>query len=511
MDLPTNLLPALINGARPGLAIGDAYTLGGGEAFDPCSPIDGASTGKCGAAAPDDVAAAVSAAHEAFLKWRTVPAPIRGQLVLRIGEMARQNKADLAKLITLEAGKTPSEAEGEVQEWIDVCDFAVGLSRQLYGLTIASERPEHQLLEQWHPLGVVGVISAFNFPCAVWAWNAMIALVCGDAIVWKPSEQTPLISLACHEMVLRAAATMDEAPAALSCVVNGGAETGAALAANEGVPLVSATGSIPMGRKVATVVGGRLGQSLLELGGNNAMIVTPSADLDLAVRGIVFAAVGTAGQRCTSLRRIIAHTSVADELVGRLTKAYGTLSIGDPTEEGVLVGPLVNQAAFNKMQTTLAAAAQQGGEVVCGGDRVTAGVPAGGYYVTPALVRMPAQSEVVLDETFAPLTYVLTYETFDEAMMLQNGVPQGLSSAIFTSDVREAGRFTGPAGSDCGIANVNIGTSGAEIGGAFGGEKQTGGGRESGSDSWKQYMRRSTTTVNYGDALPLAQGVKFDV
>jgi aldehyde dehydrogenase (NAD+) len=516
MDLPTNLLPALIDGVRPGVAIGADYQVGSGAAFEPRSPIDGASTGKSGAASPADVAAAVAAAHEAFLQWRTVPAPVRGQLVFKIGETVRAHKSDLAKLITLEAGKIPSEAEGEIQEWIDVCDFAVGLSRQLYGLSIASERPEHQLIEQWHPLGVVGVISAFNFPAAVWAWNAMIALVCGDAIVWKPSEQTPLVSLACHEMVLRAMQSMKEAglvepPAALSCVVNGGAEVGAALAADKRVPLVSATGSTVMGRKVAVAVGERLGRSLLELGGNNAMIVTPSADLDLAVRAIVFAAVGTAGQRCTSLRRLIVHSSVAGELTTRLEKAYKSLPIGDPTKEGVLVGPLVNEASFNNMQTSLAAAKLQGGELVCGGDRVTDAVPAGGFYVTPALVRMPDQTEVMLDETFAPLTYIVTYDSIDEAIAIHNGVPQGLSSAIFTGDVREAGRFTGPAGSDCGIANVNIGTSGAEIGGAFGGEKDTGGGRESGSDSWKQYMRRTTTTVNYGAALPLAQGVKFDV
>lgn len=511
MNLPTHLLPESIDGVRAGVAIGGDYLLGAGEAFEPRSPIDGASTGKCGAASPDEVAGAVRAAHEAFLHWRTVPAPVRGELVRRIGETVREHKADLAKLITLEAGKIPSEAEGEVQEWIDVCDFAVGLSRQLYGLSIASERPEHQLVEQWHPLGVVGVISAFNFPCAVWAWNAMIGLVCGDPIVWKPSEQTPLIALACHEMVVRAAATMDEAPAALSCVVSGGADVGAALAADPNVPLVSATGSIPMGKKVAAAVGARLGKSLLELGGNNAMIVAPTADLDLAVRGIVFSAVGTAGQRCTSLRRLIVHESIADDLQARLKKAYATLPIGDPTAEGVLVGPLVGRPAFDKLQASLAAAQAQGGAVVCGGGRVTEGVPAGGYYVEPALVRMPSQTDVMHDETFAPLTYLVTYKDLDEAIALQNAVPQGLSSALFTSDVREAGRFTGPAGSDCGIANVNIGTSGAEIGGAFGGEKETGGGRESGSDSWKQYMRRSTNTINYGKELPLAQGVKFDV
>ncbi len=511
MELPATLVPQLAKGSYPGLAIGKAYSIGSGTTFAPRSPIDGGNTGICGISTTADVDAAVEAANEAFCKWRSVPAPLRGQLVFRIGEIVRKNKAELAKLITLEAGKISAEAEGEIQEWIDVCDFAVGLSRQLYGLTIASERPEHQLIEQWHPMGVVGVISAFNFPAAVWAWNAMLALVCGDSIVWKPSEQTPLISLACHEMVLRAAADFEAAPDNLSCVVNGGAETGAALAANPKVPLVSATGSIPMGRKVAAAVGSRLGKSLLELGGNNAMIVTPTADLELAVRAIVFSAVGTCGQRCTSLRRLIVHKSIADQLTERLAKAYATLPIGDPNNEGILVGPLVNQAGYDKMQASLAAAQSQGGKLVCGGGRVTGSVPAEGYYVEPALMHMPKQTAVMLDETFAPLTYIVEYETLDQAMAIHNAVPQGLSSAIFTSDVREAGRFTGPAGSDCGIANVNIGTSGAEIGGAFGGEKETGGGRESGSDAWKQYMRRTTNTINYGSALPLAQGIKFDL
>lgn len=511
MNLPTDLLPAVVDGVFPGLAVGSTYSTGRGSSFEVVSPIDAAITGNFGSATSDDVSKAVSAAHDAFCQWRTVPAPIRGQLVLKIGNLVRENKAELAKLITLEAGKIPAEAEGEIQEWIDVCDYAVGLSRQLYGLTIASERPKHQLIEQWHPLGVVGVISAFNFPAAVWAWNAMIALVCGDTIVWKPSEQTPLISLACHEMVLRAAADLPEAPDNLSSVILGAAETGAALAANEQVPLVSATGSIPMGRKVAEIVGARLGKSLLELGGNNAMIVAPTADLELAVRAIVFAAVGTCGQRCTSLRRIIAHRDIAEKLKDALVKAYATLSIGDPTEEGILVGPLVNNTGFEKMQTSIRSAVSQGGELLCGGNRITEDVPTGGFYVEPALVMMPTQTEVMLDETFAPLTYLVEYEELDEAMAIHNNVPQGLSSAIFTGDVREAGQFTGPAGSDCGIANVNIGTSGAEIGGAFGGEKQTGGGRESGSDSWKQYMRRSTNTINYGTALPLAQGIKFDL
>ena len=412
-------------------------------------------------------------------------------------------------MVCLESGKIRAEAEGEIQEWIDVCDFAVGLSRQLYGKSIASERPEHHLIEHWQPLGPIGVISAFNFPAAVWAWNAMVALVCGDTVVWKPSEQTPLTALACHQMVCRAAEGFDGAPNALSSVVIGGADAGAALAADPRLPLISATGSVRMGRQVAEVVGARLGRSLLELGGNNGMIVAPSADLELAVRAIVFAAVGTCGQRCTSLRRLIVHRDVADRLVDRLKAAYATLPIGDPRDEGTLVGPLVNQASFDRMQTSLQAAIDQGGHVVCGGERVTGDVPAGGVYVQPAIVRMPSQTAIMLEETFAPLLYVVEYDSLDEAIDLHNGVPQGLSSSIFTSDVREAHRFLGPAGSDCGLVGVNIGTSGAEIGGAFGGEKQTGGGRESGSDSWKQYMRRSTATINYGTELPLAQGIQF--
>ncbi|TWT37249.1 NAD/NADP-dependent betaine aldehyde dehydrogenase [Posidoniimonas corsicana] len=510
MDIPAQLLPHQIHGCYPGVAIGGKYELGGGDKFSPASPVNGEAVCQSGAATAADVDAAVATAHGAFKAWRTVPAPVRGELVRRIGDEVRKNKSELAKLITLEAGKIPAEAEGEIQEWIDVCDFAVGLSRQLYGLTIASERPEHQLIEQWHPLGVVGVISAFNFPCAVWAWNSMIGLVCGDPIVWKPSEQTPLISLACHEMVVRAAKTMDEAPDALSCVVQGKADAGEALAKSADVPLVSATGSIPMGRAVAQTVAARLGRCLLELSGNNAMIVTETADLELAVRAIVFAAVGTAGQRCTSLRRLIVHPDIIDKLADRLVKAYATLPIGDPSKEGTLVGPLVGKPSMEKFLASIKAAQAQGGELLCGGEQVTDGVP-GGCYVKPALIRMPEQTDVMREETFAPLTYLTTYDSLEHAIELQNGVAQGLSSAIFTSDVREAGRFLSPAGSDCGIANVNIGTSGAEIGGAFGGEKETGGGRESGSDSWKQYMRRSTNTINYGSALPLAQGIKFDV
>lgn len=509
MDLPLSVLPERIGGAFPGLAIGAAYASGAGATSSPRSPIDGATTCEVGSATPHDVGDALAAAQEAFLHWRTVPAPQRGELVRRIGDLVREHKEELGALITLEAGKIPAEAVGEIQEWIDVCDFAVGLSRQLYGLTIASERPEHELVENWRPLGPVAVISAFNFPAAVWAWNAMIGLVCGDPVVWKPSEQTPLISLACHEMVRRAAETMEEAPAELSSVVLGGADTGHALAADPRAMLVSATGSIPMGRKVAQTVGARLGRCLLELGGNNAMIVAPSADMEMAIRAIVFSAVGTCGQRCTSLRRLIVHECVADSVVERLVRAYATLPIGDPTQEGVLVGPLVGERAYDQMQASLAAAEAQGGELLCGGKRITEGVPAGGVYVEPAVVRMPKQTEVMLTETFAPLLYVVEYDLLTEAIDLQNDVPQGLSSAILTGDVREAMRFIGPAGSDCGIANVNVGTSGAEIGGAFGGEKETGGGRESGSDSWKQYMRRTTSTINYGRELPLAQGIVF--
>ncbi len=412
-------------------------------------------------------------------------------------------------MVCLESGKIRAEAEGEIQEWIDVCEFAVGLSRQLYGRSIASERPEHHLIEQWQPLGPIGVITAFNFPAAVWAWNAMVALVCGDTLVWKPSEQTPLTALACHQMVVRAAEDFDGAPHALSSVVMGGADAGAVLAADRRLPLISATGSVRMGRRVAETVGARLGRCLLELGGNNAMIVTPSADLDLAVRAIVFAAVGTCGQRCTSLRRLIVHREIADVLVERLKKAYATLPIGDPRHDGVLVGPLLNQTSLDRMQLSHRAAIRQGGEAVCGGESVTDGVPAGGVYVRPAIVRMPSQTEIMLEETFAPLMYVVEYESLDEAIGVHNGVPQGLSSSIFTGDVREAHRFWGPTGSDCGLVGVNIGTSGAEIGGAFGGEKDTGGGRESGSDAWKQYMRRSTVTINYGTELPLAQGIRF--
>ncbi|MFD6881634.1 aldehyde dehydrogenase family protein [Rhodococcus sp. NPDC060084] len=468
------------------------------------SPVDGTELARLPLHSAEDVDLAVSTAASAFEQWRNVPAPVRGQLVRRLGELLVEHKSALAALVTLEVGKIPSEAAGEVQEMIDVCDFAVGLSRQLYGRTMPSERPGHRLMETWHPLGVVGVISAFNFPVAVWSWNTAIALVCGDPVVWKPSETTPLTALACDALLRRAAADVG-APDGLHHVLLGDARVGEALSDDPRVALVSATGSVRMGRSVAPRVAARFGRCLLELGGNNAAIVTPSADLDLTVRGVVFAAAGTAGQRCTTLRRLIVHRSIADTLVERLATAYSGLRVGNPFDEGVLVGPLVSEKSYEAMRSALDRAAADGGVVVAGGDRVD--VSGKGVYVSPALVRMPGQTEVVREETFAPILYVLTYDDLDEAITLNNAVPQGLSSSIFTLDQREAEQFL--SRSDCGIANVNIGTSGAEIGGAFGGEKETGGGRESGSDSWKAYMRRATNTVNYSNELPLAQGVEF--
>ncbi len=453
---------------------------------------------------PEQAEGCIADAAQAFSAWRATPAPVRGALVNRLGELLTDHKDDLATLVTIEAGKITSEALGEVQEMIDVCQFAVGLSRQLYGRTIASERPGHRLMETWHPLGVVGVITAFNFPVAVWAWNAAVALVCGDTVVWKPSELTPLTALACQALIRRAGDDVG-APRAVSALITGGREVGERLVDDERVTLVSATGSVRMGQQVGPRVAKRFGRTLLELGGNNAAVVTPSADLDLAVRAIVFAAAGTAGQRCTTLRRLIVHRSVADDLVGRIAAAYRQLPIGDPSDDGTLVGPLIHETAYRDMVGALEQARADGGEVL-GGERHDVGHPSA-YYVAPAVVRMPSQTDIVHTETFAPILYVLVYDDLDEAIALNNAVPQGLSSAIFTTDMREAERFID--GSDCGITNVNIGTSGAEIGGAFGGEKQTGGGRESGSDAWKAYMRRATNTVNYSGELPLAQGVHF--
>jgi len=501
---------ALGLGEPRGVAIDDAWAEGRGEILNVHSPIDGTLLARFPQATAEDVARAAKASTEAFSVWRLVPAPRRGEVVRRIGERLRTHKAHLATLVALETGKIREEAAGEVQEMIDICDFAVGLSRQLYGLTIASERPGHRLAEQWHPLGPLGVITAFNFPVAVWAWNAMLALVCGDTLVWKPSEKTPLCALACQKIASDALAEFSELPPAITNVVIGGADVGQAIAASPAFPLVSATGSIPMGRAVAQTVAARLGRSLLELGGNNAAIVAPSADLKLALRGIVFAAAGTCGQRCTTLRRLIVHRSIADDLLARLAKVYAELPIGNPLDTGVLVGPLIDERAAQAMDAALAAATEQGGKVH-GGGRVTSGVPSGGYYVRPAIVEIDPAAPIVQQETFAPILYFLRYDTIEQAIAINNGVPQGLASAIFTSDVREAELFCSPAGSDCGIANVNIGTSGAEIGGAFGGEKETGGGRESGSDAWKNYMRRATNTVNYSSELPLAQGIRFPI
>ncbi len=470
------------------------------------TPIDGSLLGTVRSHSMAEVSEVVGQAQASFEQWRSVPAPVRGRLARELGELLREHKEDLGALVSIEAGKIVSEGLGEVQEMIDICDLAVGLSRQLYGLTIATERPGHRMMEQWHPLGVVGVISAFNFPVAVWSWNSALALVCGDSVVWKPSEKTLLTALACQALA-REAAKRAGAPEHLTQVVLGAREVGEALVDDPRVQLVSATGSTRMGKEVAPRVAARLGRSLLELGGNNAAVVAPSADLDLAVRGIVFSAVGTAGQRCTSLRRVIVHESIKDELVTRLKAAYETLPIGSPLEASTLVGPLIDSSAAEAFDAAIAQAQTDGGTVVTGGNR--AGGVDGGQYVHPAIVSMPRQSDIVKAETFAPLLYVMTYRDFDEALVLHNEVAQGLSSSIFTLNVREAETFVSAVGSDCGIANVNIGPSGAEIGGAFGGEKETGGGRESGSDAWRNYMRRATNTVNYSTELPLAQGVEF--
>ena len=475
-----------------------------------CTPIDNSTIGHITPDTAETVATKITEAHSAFLKWRIVPAPRRGELVRLLGEELRNHKDTLGRLVTIECGKVLSEGLGEVQEMIDICDFAVGLSRQLYGLTIASERPGHRMMEQWHPTGTCGIISAFNFPVAVWSWNAALALVCGNPVIWKPSEKTPLTALACEAIFKKALKRFGDAPEGLHALINGGPEIGEALVESPKVPVISATGSTRMGRAVGPRVAARFGKCILELGGNNAMIVAPSADLDMAVRAICFSAVGTAGQRCTSLRRIIVHKSISTDLIQRLKKAYATLPVGSPLDDGTLVGPLIDPAACDAMSTALEAAKQQGGDVF-GGKSVSVTGHESGNYVEPAIAIMPNQSQIVCDETFAPILYVLTYDALDGAIALQNDVPQGLSSCIFTTDLREAEYFLSAAGSDCGIANVNIGPSGAEIGGAFGGEKETGGGRESGSDAWKAYMRRATNTVNYSRELPLAQGVKFDV
>ena len=473
------------------------------------SPIDGRVLGSVNVALPVDAIGCIDQAQEAFVQWRMVPAPVRGELMRRFGLELRAHKDELGRLVTLESGKILAEGQGEVQEMIDICDFAVGLSRQLYGLTIASERPGHRMMETWHPLGPVAVISAFNFPVAVWAWNFALALVCGDSVIWKPSEKTPLCALACQSLFDRVVANFDQAPPHLSQLILGARDVAAPLLDDDRVRLVSATGSTRMGTQVAPRVAARFGRTLLELGGNNAMIVAPSADLELARRAIVFSAVGTAGQRCTSLRRLFVHESIHAELTAKLRGSFQSLTVGSPLAHETLVGPLIDEGAFESMQVALAAVEKEGGTVHFG-ERVLSNVPEGGFYVRPALCPMPGQTPIVMEETFAPILYVMKYTSLTEAIELQNAVSQGLSSSIFTNDVREAETFLSAAGSDCGIANVNIGPSGAEIGGAFGGEKATGGGRESGSDAWKNYMRRATNTINYSTNLPLAQGIKFD-
>ncbi|MCI5043012.1 MAG: aldehyde dehydrogenase family protein [Donghicola eburneus] len=483
-----------------------AYTGGTLASY---SPVTGEQTGALPEATIDSANAAIATAKQAFKAWRVTPGPQRGELVRLFGEELRAAKEDLGCLVSIEAGKIPSEGLGEVQEMIDICDFAVGLSRQLYGLTIATERPGHRMMEQWHPLGVVGVISAFNFPVAVWSWNTALALVCGNSVVWKPSEKSPLTALACDAILKRAIARFGIAPEGLAQVLIGGADVGNALVESPDVALVSATGSTRMGRIVAPKVAARFGRCILELGGNNGGIVCPSADLDMTLRAVAFGAMGTAGQRCTTQRRLFVHADVYDDLVPGLIKAYESVSVGNPLETDSLVGPLIDKAAFDNMEKALADAKAAGG-TVHGGGRVDTGAE-NAYYARPAIVEMPSQCGPMLEETFAPILYIVKYTDFEEAIEAHNAVAAGLSSSIFTTDLRESELFLSAAGSDCGIANVNIGTSGAEIGGAFGGEKETGGGRESGSDAWKGYMRRATNTINYSRELPLAQGVKFDI
>ncbi len=483
-----------------------AYT-GGGLAVT--SPLTGEKIAAVPVDSPAKVAAAIKQAKAAFSLWRSVPAPRRGELVRLLGEELRASKQDLGRLVSVEVGKIPSEGDGEVQEMIDICDFAVGLSRQLYGLTIATERPGHRMMEQWHPLGPVGVISAFNFPVAVWSWNTTLALVCGNPVIWKPSEKAPLTALACRAIMARALKKFGDAPEGLLTVVNGTGDIGAALVESPDIALISATGSTRMGRIVGPKVAERFGRVILELGGNNAGIVAPSADIGMTLRAVAFGAMGTAGQRCTTLRRLFVHSSIYDTLVPGLRKAYQSVTVGNPLVSDALVGPLIDRQAFDQMQAALTAAKDAGGKVT-GGERVENG-HADAYYARPALVEMPKHEGIVLEETFGPILYVMKYDDLDNAITMHNEVGAGLSSCIFTLDIQEAELFLSAAGSDCGIANVNIATSGAEIGGAFGGEKETGGGRESGSDAWKGYMRRATNTVNYSKELPLAQGVSFDI
>ena len=499
-----------IQANNPGLSTGQDQWKGQGSVLESYSPVDGRHIGTTQMASRDDYDRVILAAQNAFKEWRLKPAPQRGEIVRQMGEQFRLHKQALGELVSYEMGKSLQEGLGEVQEIIDICDFAVGLSRQLYGLTMPSERPDHRMYEQWHPLGVVAIISAFNFPVAVWSWNAMIAWVCGDVCVWKPSEKTPLTGVACQN-IIREVLQINAVPEGVSCLVMGGREVGAWIANDPRVALVSATGSTRMGKAVAEATGRRLGRSLLELGGNNAIIVTPDADLTVAIPAIVFGAVGTAGQRCTSTRRLIVHESMYDELKERLQKAYAQLRIGDPLDVSYHVGPLIDKQAVESYHSAVEEIKEIGGTFVVAPNRLTGPEFESGCYVQPCIAEVQNHWDIVQHETFAPILYLIRYSSLEEAIQLQNGVPQGLSSAIFTLNMREAEQFLSATGSDCGIANVNIGTSGAEIGGAFGGEKETGGGRESGSDAWKAYMRRQTNTLNYGHSLPLAQGISFEL
>lgn len=497
-------------GAASSLCTGTNWLAGTGPALLSYSPADGKKIGEVSSASQSEYDSVIQKAQEAFSKWRMMPAPQRGEIVRQMGEAFRQHKAALGELVSYEMGKSLQEGLGEVQEMIDICDFAVGLSRQLYGLTMHSERPGHRMYEQYHPLGIVGIISAFNFPTAVWSWNAMIALVCGDVCVWKPSEKTPFCAIACHHIISEVL-QKNNVPEGVCNLIIGGREVGEWLAADARIPLVSATGSTAMGRKVASVVGQRLGRTLLELGGNNAIIITPEADLDIAIRGAVFGAVGTAGQRCTTTRRLIIHESLYETVKQKLKGAYSQLRIGNPLDQQNHVGPLIDTDAVKRYVDAIEACKKEGGSFVVEGEVLQGKAFGSGCYVKPCIAEAKPHYRIVQEETFAPILYLLSYRDLDEAIAIQNGVPQGLSSSIMTLNMREAEQFLSAAGSDCGIANVNIGTSGAEIGGAFGGEKETGGGRESGSDSWKAYMRRQTNTINYSQSLPLAQGIKFDI
>lgn len=497
-------------GVNPGVSTGAQHIQGSGPVIESWSPTDGKKIGRIGTATQEEYEQVIRTAAAAYEHWRMIPAPRRGEIVRQIGEELRHYKQELGALVSYEMGKSYQEGLGEVQEMIDICDFAVGLSRQLYGLTMHSERPLHRMYEQWHPLGIVGIITAFNFPVAVWSWNTAIAWICGDVCVWKPSEKTPLCSVACQKITARVFAR-NNVPEGVSCIINGDYKVGEWMTADRRVPLVSATGSVRMGKLVGAAVAQRLGRSLLELGGNNAIIVSQHASLDLAIRGVLFGAVGTAGQRCTTTRRVIIHESIYEDFKTKLAKAYGQLRIGNPLDPANHVGPLIDKDAVNRYLHAIEAAKKEGATFVVEGGVVEGAGYESGCYVKPCIAEAKNEYHIVQEETFAPILYLMKYSTITEAIALQNGVPQGLSSAVFTNHLQEAENFLSHQGSDCGIANVNIGTSGAEIGGAFGGEKETGGGRESGSDSWKLYMRRQTNTINYGTSLPLAQGIEFNI